>query len=168
MTVADRTALPALLLAAALFVLALPRPRPDPEPCPAPREQASRAGHSVAVVCGIAGESRAATPGRELRGPARLLFDLALDLNQASALTLEALPGIGPVRAQAILRERERRPFASVRELLRVPGIGPRTLERLAPFVSVGPDDGASLAGPPVPASERSVGCRGSCGEDSM
>jgi DNA uptake protein ComE-like DNA-binding protein len=39
-----------------------------------------------------------------------------------------------------IILVREQRPFQSVDELRRVPGIGVKTLERLRPFVTVGND----------------------------
>jgi competence ComEA-like helix-hairpin-helix protein len=55
-----------------------------------------------------------------------------LNLNSASISELEALPGIGPARAAAILQEREARgPFASVEALSRVPGLGPAAVARL-------------------------------------
>jgi competence protein ComEA len=62
---------------------------------------------------------------------------LPLDLNRADAPTLEVLPGVGPVRAAAIVRAREGRPFESVEALLRVPGVGPVTLSRVAPLLAV-------------------------------
>ncbi len=65
---------------------------------------------------------------------------VVVDLNRASAKELEALPGIGPARASAILRWRgEHGSFATVDDLLEVPGIGPATLERLRGLVVVGP-----------------------------
>jgi competence ComEA-like helix-hairpin-helix protein len=54
-----------------------------------------------------------------------LLDGGTIDLNRASAALLERLPGIGPARAAAIVRERERGEFASVADLERVSGIGP-------------------------------------------
>jgi competence protein ComEA len=61
-----------------------------------------------------------------------------VDLNRASAGELEALPGIGPARASAIVRWRgEHGSFRTVDDLLEVPGIGPATLERLRALVGV-------------------------------
>ncbi len=55
-----------------------------------------------------------------------------LDLNSASARQLEDLPGIGEVRAQAILRFREANgPFSDVDALLQVQGIGPAILDSI-------------------------------------
>lgn len=62
-----------------------------------------------------------------------------LDLNTATAAELELLPRIGPALAGRIATDRAARgPFRSVDDLDRVPGIGPRTVERLRPFVLAG------------------------------
>jgi competence protein ComEA len=61
-----------------------------------------------------------------------------VDLNRATSEELQRLPGVGPTLAARILQVRERRPFQSVDDLRRVPGIGAKTLERLRPFVTVG------------------------------
>jgi competence protein ComEA len=47
------------------------------------------------------------------------------------------IPGVGPVTAQNIVAARAERPFSSVADLDRVKGIGPKTLEKLRPFVVV-------------------------------
>ena len=61
-----------------------------------------------------------------------------LDLNRASAEELEALPGIGAVKAAAILAVRdERGGFQSLEELETVRGIGPRLVEQLRPLIVV-------------------------------
>lgn len=74
-----------------------------------------------------------------------LLLGHRLDLNRARAEDLEALPGVGPKTAAAILAEREARGgFSAVEDLLKVRGIGPKTLERLRPIVSVGDSGGAA------------------------
>ena len=131
MGVGERTARAAFALAVALFALPLAPRSSAPAPCFEAAEQLAHAGHSAAVRCD--GDAAA----RPLRGPARLLFGLRLDPNRADRASLEALPGIGPVRAAAIETERCRRPFVSVAELERVPGIGPRSLARLEPWLAV-------------------------------
>ncbi|TPV92309.1 MAG: helix-hairpin-helix domain-containing protein [Myxococcales bacterium FL481] len=54
---------------------------------------------------------------------------IVVDVNSASAAELATLPGVGPAIAGRIVAER---PFARVRELLRVRGIGPVRLQRLS------------------------------------
>ena len=66
-----------------------------------------------------------------------ILPDGRINLNAASAAELETLPGVGPARAQAIIAEREARPFRVPGDLRRVPGIGEATFQRLAPLVAV-------------------------------
>jgi len=66
-----------------------------------------------------------------------VLTDGRIDLNAASQTELETLPGVGPARAQAIIAEREVRPFRVPGDLRRVPGIGEATFQRLAPLVAV-------------------------------
>lgn len=68
-----------------------------------------------------------------------MLLGIPVDINAASASDLEALPGIGPKTAQAIIEDRETRgPFSSVDDLVRVRGIGPKTLEKIRGLITVG------------------------------
>ena len=61
-----------------------------------------------------------------------------IDLNRAGAEELDALPGVGPATAAAIVTYRERSgPFASIDDLLKVPGIGPAKVEALRLLVKV-------------------------------
>jgi competence protein ComEA len=62
------------------------------------------------------------------------LPDEPIDLNTATAEELEALPGVGPKTAALIIQER---PYSSVEDLVRVKGIGKKTLEKLRPHIKV-------------------------------
>lgn len=62
----------------------------------------------------------------------------AVNLNTAAQPQLEQLPGVGPVLAAAIVAWRqEHGGFRRVADLREVPGVGPRTFERLEPLVTV-------------------------------
>ncbi len=126
---APDTARAGLLLSALLFLTSLPGETPEALACVAPAERAAVAGRTREVSC---------AGGAALRGPVRLLFGQPIDPNRADAETLEVLPGIGPSRAAAIVAARASRPYASVAELSRVPGIGPVTLARISPHLAVG------------------------------
>ena len=121
-----RQALAGFALSGALLVLALPAPPPEPKLCRNPIESAAVEQHTAAVDC----QGLQARVG-EIRGPARRLFGLPIELNCAGVRTLETLERIGSVRARRIVEERTRRPFERVDDLLRVHGIGPKTLESL-------------------------------------
>jgi comEA protein len=61
-----------------------------------------------------------------------------ISLNRAGKADLEALPGIGPVMAGRILEDRrERGRFRSVDDLMRVRGVGPKTLEKIRPYLRI-------------------------------
>lgn len=60
-----------------------------------------------------------------------------INVNTATADELTRLPGIGPVTAQAIIASRAVAPFHNLNDLDKVKGIGPKTLEKLRPFVVV-------------------------------
>ena len=61
-----------------------------------------------------------------------------IDLNRAEAWLLEALPGIGEVRAQAIIDYRcQHEAFYNINELTRVEGIGITTYEQIKYMITV-------------------------------
>ncbi len=62
--------------------------------------------------------------------------DMRIDVNTATEVELNALPGIGPALAARIAADRATRgPFESIDDLARVHGIGPRLIERIGPHV---------------------------------
>ncbi len=61
-----------------------------------------------------------------------------INLNRAEAWLLEALPGIGKTRAQAIIDYREQNePFNNIKELTKVEGIGTATYEQVKHLIAV-------------------------------
>jgi competence protein ComEA len=62
-----------------------------------------------------------------------------LDINRATAEDLMRLPGIGEVRANAIVAFRNQNgPFTAVAELMFVDGISEGVFEEIRPFITVG------------------------------
>ena len=106
-----------------------------PEPCPAP---ALRDG---LLVCD--GEGAPA-------GGRAWLAGAPLDVNSATTLDLERIPGVGPALARRIVEARdERGGFSSFAELDEVRGIGDKTLLRLRPLLTVVPR--SAIARPTIP-----------------
>ena len=86
-----------------------------------------------------AGPAPVSTPGKPTGGPKTgPKTGEALDLNTATVEQLDALPGVGPVTAAAILAWRQANgKFASVDQLADVDGIGPARLDKLRALVRV-------------------------------
>lgn len=65
---------------------------------------------------------------------------LRVNINSASAVELEQLPGIGETVAKRIMEHREKNgAFQKTEELMNVRGIGEKTYMKLRPFLTVGP-----------------------------
>lgn len=80
----------------------------------------------------------AAPAGAAVPGATAAPADALVDLNAATAAQLELLPEVGPVTAEAIVAWRDAHGgFTAVEELLEVDGIGTKTLETIAPHVTV-------------------------------
>lgn len=88
-----------------------------------------------------AGELRTAVEEavqRENRAGTPLAAGERIDPNFADETELRRLPGIGPTKATAIVRERrENGPFGALEDLERVTGLGEKTIERLAPHIAL-------------------------------
>ncbi len=100
-------------------------------------------GDSLQSVLSAAGGPTAkADPGQfklYVPSPGETARPQKVDLNRAEAWLLQALPGIGETRAQAIISYRQRNGlFRSVSDLLKVEGIGTTTYERIKDLVTVG------------------------------
>jgi competence protein ComEA len=81
------------------------------------------------------GESAAAGGTGTATGPGGVAI---VNINTADETTLETINGVGPALATAIIQYRtEHGPFTSVDQLDDVSGIGPATLEKLRPQVTV-------------------------------
>ncbi|MGF1664678.1 MAG: ComEA family DNA-binding protein [Acidimicrobiia bacterium] len=82
----------------------------------------------VVPAAAIDGDTPAAAP----------VDDGRVRVNQADAVGMDALPGVGPVLAERIVAYRdENGPFGSVEDLLDVPGIGESKLEAMRESVVV-------------------------------
>jgi competence ComEA-like helix-hairpin-helix protein len=62
----------------------------------------------------------------------------AVDLNKATEVELDRLPGVGPALARAIVESRQQEgPFRSLRDLRRVPGLGQKKVSQLEPYTTL-------------------------------
>ena len=65
---------------------------------------------------------------------AKLASGTKININTADKATLEKLPGIGPVKAQAII---DGRPYKYVEDVMRVSGIKDKTFEAIKSYITV-------------------------------
>jgi len=85
-------------------------------------------GLAILIVIIIVVSVLTASKPRSLDEGSRLV-----NINTATAVELESLPGIGPSLAQFVIAGR---PYKSIDDLERVHGIGPRQVEQLRPFLT--------------------------------
>lgn len=92
----------------------------------------------VPQVVGGSGDGSAVAPPTAGGGATGTTLAQPVDLNTATADQLEALPGVGPATAQAIISFRDAHGrFERVEDLLDVRGIGPAKFATLRPLVTV-------------------------------
>jgi competence protein ComEA len=124
----------------------LPNPPAPPSPPASPVRtwphavQASLAVLAVALVVGLISHSvLQGSVQRPVAHPGEPPLT-RIDLNQATRADLQLLPGVGEHLAQRIEAYRILNgPYSSIDELRKVPGIGPKTIERLRPWLVVHP-----------------------------
>lgn len=93
-----------------------------------------------------------ATQGQPKASSARELPQ-KLDLNRVGTGELEAVPGIGPRMAQAIVELRAKKgSFARLEELLEVTGIKEKKLAAIAGYLEIVPPQKSASSGPAAPA----------------
>ena len=101
--------------------------------------------HRPVVVFQDVPSDDAHIPGRDWSG-------IRIDVNSAAEAQLDLLPGIGPRLAARIVQQRSSEgPFASVDDLARVSGVGPRLIERLRPYAVAHMPDIIHTAASPAP-----------------
>ena len=66
-----------------------------------------------------------------------------VNINTATAAELSLLPGVGPSKAEAIIKYRGKHKFKRVEDILRVKGIGRKSFKAMRPYLAI---DGATTA----------------------
>jgi competence protein ComEA len=95
-------------------------------------------GEPTTMGSSVAAEPSTASPGDPHATASTSAPDVSVDLNTATEEQLDALPGVGPVTAAAIVAWRSANgSFTSVDQLADVDGIGPARLEKLRAQVHV-------------------------------
>jgi competence protein ComEA len=97
---------------------------------------------AVMCICAVAGFGLAMKAASPSASPATLEIESTVNPNDASSASLARLPGIGQVRARAIvsyrrqLSQQDRPVFQGSEDLRAIPGIGPATAEAIRPWLS--------------------------------
>lgn len=91
------------------------------------------------LVVGFSGTVLADEKQDETGAMAEPMAGQKIDVNTATAEQLQEVKGIGPKKAEEIVKHRDANgPFASVDELANVKGIGEATVEKIKDEVTVG------------------------------
>ena len=122
-------------------------PPPEPSPLVARAEQVVLVVLALAVVAGVAWRAIdywriGAEPIEVVPPPEGPTF--RINVNQADWVTLSLIPGVGETLAKRIVDTRQKQSggkFESLDDLLKVDGIGEKTLTKLRPYLSLGDPD---------------------------
>jgi len=95
-------------------------------------------GLALALLVSLAG-APALQAAAESKTSSKAATAQPVDINSATLEQLTTVPGIGPSLAQRIIEFREKQgPFQRIEDLLKIRGIGERSLEKIRPHVKVG------------------------------
>jgi len=123
------------LAIAVMVLLALGRPGPA-SACAEPRSGRVSETPAAEGATPVADVAADAATGAARPAPDGRVAQTPVAVNRASLDELRRLPGIGPRKAAALVDARSRRPFKRPSDLRRVKGFGARTVQRLAPLLS--------------------------------
>lgn len=101
---------------------------------------------ALAIACGLPLAAHAA-PAAPASGAATATSGAVVNINTATETELTYLPGIGLSRAQAIVTHRQKSPFKRIEDLVRIKGIGRKSLDKLRPHIAV---NGPTTATAPI------------------
>jgi competence protein ComEA len=102
----------------------------------APPDEPGTAPVTVTVKKPATGGTTRTRKGEGLRG--------VLDLNTATEDQLRQVDGLGPVLARRIVEARQKQPFRAVEDLLKIPFLKQKTLDKVRPYVAVSPPPSAA------------------------
>jgi competence protein ComEA len=93
---------------------------------------------AIAIAAGVITQSHAAGAQTASARSAKTAVVTNVNINTASASELEALPGIGPKTAERIVEYRQKNgPFKKVEELMNVRGVGEKNFLKLKPQITI-------------------------------
>ncbi len=79
-------------------------------------------------------------------------YRYVVDVNSATWVEWAQFEGIGETLAKRIVADRQSRgPFASVEDVRRVKGIGPKKFEEMRPYLTIEPPQATATSSSPIP-----------------
>jgi competence protein ComEA len=100
-------------------------------------------GILMAALVATASSAWAQSPKAPAASKARATASAPVDLNAASVVQLQTLPGVGSSTAQRIVEYRQKNGgFKKIEELMNVKGLGEKSFLKLKPLITVASDKG--------------------------